>query len=362
VARRRRRLRTVTALLASAALSISSLVIAGSAQALAPPTITSITPHFLAEGIGEQLITVAGTNFDQIDITAVALDHTCTAPQYMVVSSTLMYLLTVGTTCVADATPAIITLTSTAAAGPVTSPALADSPAPSAALLAATRLIFSPAPALRGTKPIVTDATADLAVSADQVESGAINGGTKVRVYSDSGTTQWVSGVTAKLGGVAMTSVAIPVSTAATATAPAIVNPAAQGNYFTAIVPAMPAASNLSLEVTMSGVTVPLATTFDIAGQTITVAPAFGPASGLTPITITGKFGAGFATTAVTMCGEAATYVSGTATAVKFLTPPILTTTASAKPCNVLVAAGADPVASPVSLVSSGSVFTYNAN
>ena len=193
--RRRRRLRTVTALLASAALSISSLVIAGSAQALGAPTITEITPHILAEGMAEQLITVKGTNLDQIDITAVALDHSCAAPQYMVVSPTLMYLLTVGTTCAANATPAIITLTSTAAGGAVTSPFSTDPGPPTAALLAATRLIFAVAPAVRTTKPIVTDATADLAVSADQVESGVVNGETKVRVYSDPLITQWSTGV-----------------------------------------------------------------------------------------------------------------------------------------------------------------------
>ena len=275
-----------------------------------------------------------------------------------------IYALTVGTTCVADSTPAIITLTSTAAGGAVTSPFSTDPGPPTPALLAATRLIFAVAPALRTTKPIVTDATADLAVSADQVESGAVNGGTKVRVYSDPLITQWSTGVTAKLGGVALTSVVIPASAAATATAPAIVNPAAMGNYFTAIVPAMAAATNLSLEVTNASVTVTLPTSFDIAGQSITVTPAFGPSSGLTPITIAGKFGSGFAATTVEICGVPATYVStgSTATSVKFLTPPIATTTAAGKACDVVVAAGADPVASPVSIKTSGSTFTYNPN
>ncbi|HEY5248868.1 MAG TPA: IPT/TIG domain-containing protein, partial [Dermatophilaceae bacterium] len=182
--------------------------------------------------------------------------------------------------------------------------------------------------------------------------SVSTKGGTSIQVTA--GANIFVqTGIAVSLGGVALTNVVVP----------------AGGLTLTGTTGAHPAADAAPvLRITNNGVSksfayaAPGASTdshsFQIAGSTITVAPAFGPSKGANNIVITGS---GFSTTAandaVTVNNVACTAIVGTptATSITCTVPAMLTPFTGPVRVKVVVTGGT----ALTSVISAGSTYTY---
>ena len=316
------------------------------ASAATPFTITSISPHLVSALSVNQVITITGTGFSEEDLAGVAIAGCTTAPSYIVASATSLVLKTAGDCAVG--TGRVVTLTDAASNTLVSTPGSAT-----AAVAAAHKLDFVAAPTISvtaTTHPVV-QANTSAHTQLDQVRTAPVGGGTTVKVTA--GATPFVNTAAfplkATLGGVALSSISMPVG----------------GASFTARVGAH-AAGAVALTVTSNGVTKAFTaaeTDFAYAGNTVTVSPSSGPSNGGTVVRVGG---AGFVTSGggastVTICGVAApvTVLGSTVTSLVVTVPKFADATALSAdpvdgPCTVKVTTG-----STVSVVGAGSTFTY---
>ena len=351
-ARRRTIGRVVAATGVAAVAAAGSLLFANNAGATASTLvhITAVSPHLVAATTANQVINVTGTGFDESVIGGVTVTG-CTAPTYIVASATSLLVKT-DATCIAGA-GAVVTITDSAGNTAASVPAAAGGGQ-------ALSFIAPPTIAVAGAalRPMMTDNTSGLAY-ANQTTSASTKGGTVVRVISG-GTgfsTSTAFPLAASLDGVAMSGLKLVGANAAA------------GNYFTAILGAHAADPAPVLKITNNGVSKSFvygaggggatAGTFDfqIAGSTITVAPAFGPSNGGNKLTITG---AGFSLTGgndvVTVGGVACPLTTPVPTATTInCTVPVDATSPYSGPVTVSVAV----TGGLTSVISAGSTYTY---
>ncbi|MGA8211876.1 MAG: IPT/TIG domain-containing protein, partial [Nocardioidaceae bacterium] len=277
-------------------------------------TITKTSAHRLPALTANQVIALTGTGFDEDIISGVAIDGCTTAPTYVVASPTSLLLKTADDCAVTAA--AKITVTDTSSKTAVTNPA-ATGGVMALDFIAAPTLVTPSA----SVHPVVTlnSAASDFA---DQVTTAHTKGGTVIKVTA--GGTKFVDSATyklaASLGGVPLTAITM----------------ATGGNSFTGTVGAHAADAAPVLKVTSNGVTKSFAWDdqvdgtdpdfkantheFTYQGTSIAVAPATGPISGGTVLTITGSgFSAASGSATTVTVGGVSCPVTGTtlATTVK---------------------------------------------
>ncbi len=318
------------------AVAAAGAVMVGATTATAATSttvsITGVSPHIVASGTKNQVITITGKGFDQNTMSGVVLSGAgaCTTdPDFIVVTPTTLVLKTVGTDCAAGAS----TITITDASGTATNPAGAT-----------TALTFAAPPTLVTVdathNAVVTDNTSALAF-ADQATTAPVAGGTVIRVIA--GSTPFVNStatpLTASLGGVALTGIALGPS----------------GAYFTGKVGAH-AAGAAALSITSGGVTKAFTAAetnnFSYAGSSVTVTPTSGPSNGGTSLSVTGT---GFTASSTVSVGGAtcvSPVVTGTAKIV--CTVPKLAAGKTDGPAAVVVTTGG-----VASVLTATSVFTY---
>jgi hypothetical protein len=280
---RRSRFGRVVALTAVAGLATAgSLLSVTGAHAAAVSTITAVGPHLVSALTLNQVITVTGTGFDETEITGVAIAGCTTAPTYIVASTTSLVLKT-AVDCAAGAAR-VITITETGG----TTLSVPGTAAQALSFIAAPTLIAGTA----ALHPVTTDGTAGLLYASQTTEgmSASTKGGTRIRV-------------TAALGSPYSHSTALPLGASLGGTALTGIVKETSGLYFTGVVGAHAASANPILKITNNGVSKSFAYaapgimtghSFQYAGSTISVSPAFGVSRGGNKLTITG---AGFSTT-----------------------------------------------------------------
>ena len=329
---------------AMAMAATGSLVAASNAFGAASTTgmtITAIAPKKIAALTANQVVTITGTNFDESIITGVELGP-CNAV-YVVANPTTIYAKTPNATCgtatASTTTPETITITDN------------ETNTVTFTGTATTGLFYVTPPAIAATNPAYTDLSSAIPAKVKQLKVG---GGQLVRINAAADYT-FAAGVTAALGGTAMTGVTVVGSTA--------------GNYITAVAPAK-AAGAVALTLTANGVskTFPATATglsYWAPPTVATVAPNAGRAvvsggtGGDTVIT-----GTGFSPTTngntVTICGQTATVKATpapTATSLSVTVPdPQLGTDVYEGVCPVRVTVGGN--ASPVTATSTYSYLT----
>ena len=341
---------TVTALAATA--GILSATSAGAATSTVV-AITGVSPHLVASTTANQVITVTGTGFDESVINGVAVAG-CTAPSYIVASSTTLYIKT-DNTCTAGANK-VVTITDSSSNTAVSVPGATGG-------AMALSFVVPPtiATASATVHPVVTFNTLGMPYATQTLAgtSASTKGGTVIAVTSGSvgfsNTT--ATPLKATLDGVPLTSVTL-IGTNGT-----------PGNYFAGVLGAHAADAAPVLKIWNNGVSKSFvwgaggagatAGTFDFAigGSTISVTPASGPARGGNKLTISGS---GFSTTGandvVTVGGVACplTTPAPTATTIN-CTVPASTLSAIAGPVEVQVAV----TGGLTSVISAGSTYTY---
>ena len=305
-------------------------------------TITSISPTKVAALTANETVTLTGTNFDSAVISSVSLGG-CANATWIVVSPTSLITKTPNATCgvaTSGTTPETITITDV------------DNNTLTFTGTATTGLFFITPPTLASGNEIYLDNSADIPTKTKKALS---TGGQRVRINAGP-TYTFTTGVSATLGGTALTSIAIGGGNVA-------------GNYLTGVTPARPAGS-AALVVTANGVskTYSSATT----GFTYWAPPTL---SALTPnygkavaagevganVVITGS---GFSTVAsentVTFCGKTTTVKSTpapTATSISVNAPdPGLGTGVYEGNCPVVVSVGGN--ASPITAMARYSYLT----
>ncbi|MEV0900315.1 IPT/TIG domain-containing protein [Actinoplanes sp. NPDC049802] len=344
----------------------ASLVGAQSAEAATNygVTITAVTPAKVAAGLGNRVVVITGTNFDEDQITGITLgaDPDCAElTSYVVTSSTSISVKTPSANgASADGVPGC------------TAGAAADVTIHQTELGTATRaasITFVDPPALATTNPMITENSSSL-TTGNQVKTFHTTGNQTIRIKAGSGTTfsgQAGAALSGTYGGKALTSVGFLDPTGATQLASAAGSP---GNYWIAKTAASLTAASNTLTISLNGVSRTFSATD--TGTSLVALPTItsldvtsGKTNASTQVRITGtNFNTTIGDWTVTFCGVAGTVTAATATQLTVTTPvvggvtPGLGTTAFAGVCPVSVvnANNGSPLTSPV---SPASYFTF---